>query len=401
MIDAHGATIDAHGATVGAPGAMADASGATDDDTAQFVKLDLPAAPTVLLVDDDEMVRLRLAEIVVAAGYPARTAGDGDEALQSMQDTVPTIVVTDVNMPGMDGFELCRRIRAHEWPGYIYLMLLTVQQEERHILAGLAAGADDYLSKRTSPAQFCARLQIATRVLSLEYSLKSALEAQRRLAMTDALTGVYNRRYFTRHVARELKRAQRFGGSLSLLLIDIDHFKAVNDRYGHGVGDVVLRRLTELIGTSTQRATDWCARLGGEEFAVVLEGSGAFEARHCAEKIRLAVATAPMQTPAGAVRITVSIGVSGLADAGNRGHATVQTLLESADRQLYASKLRGRNCVTTPSRGEAASGLPHAAGSLSACPPAGAGAPAGEEAAPGREPPRPPTPFNTRTLNTR
>jgi two-component system cell cycle response regulator len=322
------------------------------DDTAQILKLDLPIAPTVLIVDDDELVLARLQELVAAAGYGVRTAANGIEALKSLEQSAASVVVTDLNMPGMDGLELCRRIRARVWPGYVYIVLLTVRDEEKDILAGLDAGADDYVCKRTPAAQFTARLRIAKRVLALEYSLKSALENKRQLAMTDALTGAYNRRYFTRHLGREIKRSQRFGGDVSLLLLDIDHFKRVNDTYGHVAGDVVLKTLTRQIAQCFQRATDWCARLGGEEFAIVLEGTNLAEAGICAEKMRQAIENAIIDTSAGVVRITVSIGVSGLGGIA-RNSATVQSLLEHADTNLYASKAGGRNRVTSSNPNDA------------------------------------------------
>jgi two-component system cell cycle response regulator len=317
------------------------------DDTAQVLKLDLPVAPMVLIVDDDELVLARLQELVEAAGYRVRTAANGVEALTCLVESAASIVVTDLNMPQMDGIDLCRRIRAHLWPGYVYVILLTVRDEAKNVLAGLDAGADDYVSKRTSAAEFTARLRIAKRVLALEYSLKSALEGKRQLAMTDALTGAFNRRYFTRHFGREMKRSQRFGGDVSLLLLDIDHFKRVNDTYGHVAGDVVLKKLTRQIAKSLQRATDWCARLGGEEFAVVLEGTNLADAHICAEKMRRAIENSVIDTSAGAVRITVSIGISALGAIAGRNAATVQSLLEHADTNLYASKAGGRNRVTS------------------------------------------------------
>jgi two-component system cell cycle response regulator len=222
-----------------------------------------------------------------------------------------------------------------------------VRDAEKDILAGLDAGADDYVSKRTSAAQFTARLRIAKRVLGLEYSLKNALEKKSQLAMMDELTGAYNRRYLMRHLAWELKRSQRCGDDVSLLLLDIDHFKRVNDTHGHAVGDSVLRELTARIAACLQRQTDWCARLGGEEFAVVLEGTSSVAARACAEKLRRAIADATIDTPAGPVRITVSIGVSALGETADRNAMTVQTLLQEADTNLYASKANGRNRVSS------------------------------------------------------
>jgi diguanylate cyclase (GGDEF)-like protein len=319
------------------------------DDTTQVLKLDLPVAPTVLIVDDDELVLRRLQELVQAAGYRVHTASNGTEALNSLKRSAASIVVTDLNMPGMNGLDLCRRIREHVWPGYVYIVLLTVRDEEEDILAGLDAGADDFISKRTPAAQFTARLRIAKRVLSLEYSLTIALEKKRQLAMIDALTGAYNRRYFARHLGRELKRSQLFGGDVSLLLLDIDHFKRVNDTYGHVVGDMVLKKLTRKIAECLQLVTHWCARLGGEEFAIVLCGTNLQEAGVCAEIVRRAIEGTCIDTSAGAVQITVSIGVSGLGDLASRKLATVQSLLELADANLYSSKDRGRNCVTSSS----------------------------------------------------
>ena len=316
------------------------------DDTAQIARLDLAVSPTVLIVDDDDLVLARLKELVAAAGYKVHTAASGIEALHSLKQTPASIVITDLKMPGMDGLDLCRRIREHVWPGYVYIVLLTARDAEKDILEGLTAGADDYVSKRSSAAQFVARLRSAKRVLDLEYSLKEGLAKMRQLAMTCPLTSVYNRRYFMRHFGRELKRAQRFGGEVSLLLLDIDHFKKINDTYGHVAGDIVLKKLTKLIGVCLQRATDWCARIGGEEFAVVLEGTTLTDARSCAEKLRRAIANATIDAADSAIRVTVSIGVSGLEAITDRRSATVESLLEHADRNLYASKARGRNRVT-------------------------------------------------------
>jgi two-component system, cell cycle response regulator len=316
------------------------------DDTTQIVKLDLPAPPTVLIVDDDELVLARLAELVSGAGYPVHTASDGRSALRILKSSTASVVVTDLNMPGMDGFELCHRIRMQVQPGYVYVVMLTARDEEKDIIAGLEAGADDYVSKRSTSAEFIARLRTAKRVLELEYSLKDALAKKRQLAMTDPLTSLYNRRYFMRHFSRELKRAQRYGGTVSLLLLDIDNFKRINDTYGHGVGDVVLKRFTRQTSKCLQRATDWCARIGGEEFAVVLEGTTLTDARSCAEKVRRQVADSIIETSAGPVQITVSIGVSGLDAIADRASATVQAVLQHADSNLYASKANGRNCVT-------------------------------------------------------
>jgi diguanylate cyclase (GGDEF)-like protein len=252
----------------------------------------------------------------------------------------------DLNMPSMDGLELCRQIRQHPWPGYIFLLLLTAQDAEQDILAGLNAGADDYLSKRTSSAQLLARLRTAQRLLTLEQSLKDALTQTRRLAMTDPLTGAPNRLYFKKRLGRELGRLRRFGGELCLMSIDLDHFKQINDRHGHASGDLVLQEFVRRIGRSIPRDTDWYARIGGEEFAVVLDGTNMPGAAIVAERVRRAIADTPIKTSTALLSVTVSIGVSGLSAGSDQADCTIESLLQLADRSLYASKERGRNCVT-------------------------------------------------------
>jgi diguanylate cyclase (GGDEF)-like protein len=247
-------------------------------------------------------------------------------------------------MPDMDGLTLCRTIRSATYDGYIYIILLTVQDEDDAILDGLNAGADEYLSKRAPAAHLVARLRTAQRILTLEKTLRVALAEKGRLATTDVLTGANNRRYFDRHLAREFKRAQRYREPLSLLLLDIDHFKSVNDRWGHATGDDVLREFAHRIGTALPRATDWYARVGGEEFAVVLPHTSIEGARAVAEKLRRTVCAGPVHTGTGLVDITVSIGVSGF-EALAQDDENSDAMVESADRCLYLAKESGRNRV--------------------------------------------------------
>jgi len=306
----------------------------------------MAVAPRVLLVDDDEIMIERLKDLVTAAGFEVVTAQDGESALVLLATQFAPIVILDRQMPGMDGLELCRRIRAAQYPGYVYIMLVTAHDSEEEILAGLDAGADDYLSKRLSGTHVIARLATARRILQLEHSLRQAIEERRRLAMTDALTGCHNRRYFMNHMRRELKRTRRFGGEVSLLVFDIDHFKHINDRHGHAAGDAVLIEFVRRVQGALPREYDWCARLGGEEFAVVLPQTDLAGAATVAEKIRRAVAAVPVPTSAGAIEITVSVGVSGLACFADRGAVTADNVLSRADDCLYHSKNGGRDRVT-------------------------------------------------------
>jgi diguanylate cyclase (GGDEF)-like protein len=318
------------------------------DATARVLKLNCGVALRVLLVDDDELALAWLGEVLCANGFEVCTATGSLEALASMKVDFAPVVITDLKMPGMDGLELCRTIRQQAWPGYIYILLLTAQDAEEDILAGLSAGADDYLSKRMSPAQLLARLRTAQRILTLERSLKEALAEKRREALTDSLTGAPNRRYFVRRLTRELDRLRLHGGHLCLMSLDIDHFKQINDRYGHASGDSVLKEFVRRIGQCLPRITDWCARMGGEEFCVVLEETNFAGAKIVAERLRQAIADTPILTRAGPVKVTVSIGVSGLEAQANREEVTIDSLLLQADRYLYTSKETGRNCVTFP-----------------------------------------------------
>jgi two-component system, cell cycle response regulator len=313
----------------------------------QIQPLLVSIAPRVLLVDDDEIVIERLRDLVTAAGFEVSTAANGAEALAELRRHFAPIVIMDRNMPGMDGLEVTRTIRDdQQFPGYVYIMLCTAHDSEDEILTGLEAGADDYISKRVSGTQLLARLATARRILSLEHSLKMVIEERRRMAMTDSLTGAHNRRYFMNHMRRELKRARRLGGDLSLLVCDIDHFKHINDRHGHAAGDDVLVEFVRRVQESLPRDYDWCARMGGEEFAIVLPQTPLAGGGTVAEKIRHAVAAAPMVTTAGNVEVTVSVGVTSLSVLTDPGAATAEQLLRRADDCLYTSKNHGRDRVT-------------------------------------------------------
>ncbi len=301
--------------------------------------------PKVLLVDDDQLVLERLHVLIRTAGFDVEIVNDGVTALDALRADFSPIVIADRNMPGMDGLALCRAIRRNDWPGYVYILLLTAQDAEEDILAGLEAGADDYVSKRASPLQLLARLCSARRILSLERSLTEALEENRLLSLTDPLTGAANRRYFMQELTRELEHAHGSGQPLSLLCLDIDDVKRINDRYGHAAGDKVLQEFVRRVNGCLRPGMDWCARIGGEEFAVVLVDVDVEAARATAEAMRAAAASAPIGTNAGNIPITVSIGVAGWC-AGLQAPVTTESLLQRGDEALYASKAAGRNRVT-------------------------------------------------------
>lgn len=306
----------------------------------------------VLIVDDDALMRERLEVIATAAGFDVTTASTGREALETLKRDYCPIVVSDWAMPDMDGVQLCSAIRAESFPGYVYFLLLTARDSQHDIVAGLDAGADDYISKRVSESELVARLRTAKRIVGLEQSLREMIDEKRRIATTDSLTGANNRLYFDKHFGREWNRVRRFGSPLSIVILDIDHFKSVNDKYGHAIGDEVLIEFASRISAALPRDYDWCARVGGEEFIVVLPQTDLPGAMVVAEKLRQFTANAPMKTVAGNLRVTVSIGVAAMSclpvgsDA-KYGDHDYGDLLELADKALYRSKEAGRNRVTS------------------------------------------------------
>lgn len=312
-------------------------------DTTQL--LTVPTRPAILLVDDDDATRDFVSTCAEQQGYATHLCCSPDEALKRLRENFCPIVITDLNASGMGGLGFCRELRARKWPGYTYIVMITGDHEHSAI-AALEAGADDCLRKDAPAAELKARLRVAERIVTLEHRLRRTLEARARQAATDALTGLPNRRAFDRQFNAEFKRARRFGEALSVLLIDVDHFKHVNDQHGHLVGDDALRHLAGTLRTSLPRQYDILARFGGEEFAVVLPHTDREAALLVAERLRAGVERSLLQTCAGALLITVSIGIGHLATRASAEPLTTHDLLDEADRCLYASKRQGRNRVT-------------------------------------------------------
>jgi two-component system, cell cycle response regulator len=314
------------------------------DETSTLVPA-ICVTPRVLIVDDDELVCASLKGEVEAAGYRAVTAFSGESALECLQSSFTPLVILDRNMDGLQGIEVCRRIRAENYPGYVYIIFRTVLDGEADVVEGLEAGADDYLSKETSPRELVARLKTAHRILSHEHGLKHLLRERRRMAMTDALTGAHNRRYFNKYGEREVDRAQEESTQLSLLTLDIDNFKAINDLYGHAAGDCVLVECVRRIRAALRSEED-CVRWGGEEFVVILRHCDLKRARHVAERLLAAIALTPFRIGSFDIPITVSIGGSEFDGCNNRRKVSIESLLHQADECLYQSKKDGRNRVT-------------------------------------------------------
>ncbi len=305
----------------------------------------LPVEPaaTILLAEDDPVTRMLMTRFLKKAGYEVDAVANGTEALDHMMARYYPILVTDWEMPEMDGVALCKAVRNMQLDGYVYALLLTARDSKEHIIAGLEAGADDYLVKPVHEAELIARLNAGRRILNLEHSLRAANQRNRILSITDALTGAYNRRYLMEQLPRELERCRRYAYPLSVLMCDVDHFKKINDVRGHAAGDEVLQQFASRTQKSIRSTSDWVARYGGEEFLVVLPETSQEGALHVAEKLRDLISATPFATRNGDCAVTASFGVASTGQNGPDISLKVEALIRTADECLYQSKQSGRN----------------------------------------------------------
>lgn len=320
--------------------------------------------PTVLVVDDSMIVLTMVTDILEEEGYRVTQAENGRIALDLVKEVRPDLMVLDVMMPEMDGYEVCRHIRAGS-DEYIPILMITAKGELEDLVRGLEVGADDYISKPFQPLELAARVKSLLRIGTLQrrlYLQNLELEAKNQqlealaqqldilnqdlmlLSVTDGLTRAYNHRHFQERLKSEFSRAKRHGDPLACIMIDIDHFKRVNDSFGHPVGDLVLVRLVEVLKEGIRKG-DVLARYGGEEFAVLLPKTDASHAVTLAERLRETVAADGVALPnGGRIAFTVSLGVAGYTPDG--AIQTGDELLQAADAALYRAKNDGRNRVS-------------------------------------------------------
>jgi len=292
------------------------------------------------------------------AGYEVEAVSNGAEALAMLKRRFIPLLLTDWDMPQMNGVALCKAVRAMPLEGYVYTILLTAREGTANVIEGLAAGADDYLTKPPDDNELRARLNTGRRILKLEQSLRAANRRIHLLSITDALTATCNRRYMMERLPQEIERARRYGRPLSVVLCDIDLFKAVNDTRGHQAGDDVLRDFAKLVMNGTRKDIDWVARYGGEEFLIVMPETSVPDAITVAETIRLAIAAHPFEFAGGTLSISASFGVAGYDSPQALQNAGVDALIADADHCLYRSKEAGRNRVTGKALGIAGSADP-------------------------------------------
>ena len=296
----------------------------------------------ILAAEDNPVFQSMLRSILTKWGYDVVLANDGRGALQALEsEEAPRLAILDWMMPGVDGVDVCRRVRSKGREPYIYILLLTARTESEDLVEAIDAGADDYLTKPFNASELRARLRAGERILGLQEQLLAAREALRQEATHDGLTGLLNRRAILGLLQIELTRAVRESLPLSILMVDLDQFKDVNDRFGHLAGDAVLREATERMRTSV-RSYDSVGRYGGEEFLVVLPGCNGEGALGQAERLRLSLAERPFLADRHELPITCSIGVAWRPGA---ARTDADILIREADLGLYGAKANGRNCV--------------------------------------------------------
>jgi two-component system, cell cycle response regulator len=292
-----------------------------------------PTKFKILVVDDDQEIQILLGSWLEKIGFPIRVAGDGQEALDAIELDCPDVLLTDWEMPRVNGLELCRRIRSMSLPHYVYTILLTSKSCEAEKIAGLESGADDFLSKPIAKGELLARLKSGLRVLELERELSL-------LARTDSLTGLLTQRTFFEYLEKEWHRSTRLQLPMSCVMVDLDFFKQINDVYGHPSGDAVLKLTAELL-LDNCRLSDTVCRYGGEEFCILLPETDESNAAVWAEKARERLGALSIPTELKEIRVTGSFGVAQRCDELSDGKA----LVKLADLALLCAKHTGRDRV--------------------------------------------------------
>jgi two-component system cell cycle response regulator len=313
----------------------------------------------VLIAEDEPVSRHMMESMLRRWDYQVLVATDGFEALQILQQAdAPKLAVVDWMMPGIDGIQLCQKIREVKSDAYTYVLFLTAKHTQADVVVGLEAGADDYLTKPFDPQELRGRLRTGERILHLMDQLLTTREKLRSLASHDGLTGLWNHSAILEMLSHELSRADRHNSSVGVVLFDLDYFKKVNDTYGHLTGDHVLTEIAH-VARSLTRPYDAVGRYGGEEFLVVLPGCDPLTAVSHAERLRTAISHAVVKaSDEQEVQVTASFGVT---VAGRQSVSSIDALIEAADTALYRAKEAGRNQVNfmeTVELGSAASDPP-------------------------------------------
>jgi len=297
--------------------------------------------PKILIVDDDRSVLGVAVESLSGIGYAIETAADGVEAVERVRADPPDLMILDVMMPRMNGLEVCRIVKSFASESFIPIILVTVKADIDSKVMGLKIGADDYLTKPYNPLELRARVASMLRIKAIQDKIDSKRRELESLSVTDDLTGLNNHRALQHRLRDEFLRAQRYNDPLALLMVDLDHFKDVNDKYGHLYGDFVLHELSRVMMKAV-RETDFVARYGGEEFLVILPQTHFAGSVQVAERVWRSVGQHNFNDGKTQVQITVSVGVSFFP---NKSVASADDLLANADQALYQAKREGRNRI--------------------------------------------------------
>jgi two-component system, cell cycle response regulator len=301
----------------------------------------LPQDFRIVVVDDDAAIRRLVLLYLRRQEYDVFEFGSGAEARRFFFEHGWDLAILDRRLPDIDGLRLCNEIKSRKELRNRYVIVLTGEDEQADKLEGFDLGADDYVTKPFQPAELLARIRAAKRIVDLQKELMETNRQLELLSITDGLTQLYNHRFFQEEFARKFEEATRYDQPLSLALIDIDHFKKVNDTWGHAVGDEVLKSVSRMFQNSVRKA-DVAARYGGEEFAVIMAQTGMEDARAFAEKVRSLVESDEIPTAVGPIPITVSIGISSIPE---NQLSSPLAMVEAADKALYRAKEGGRNQV--------------------------------------------------------
>jgi len=295
----------------------------------------------VLIVDDSPVYRKLVEQALSQDSSAVLFATSGDQALEIFEREHPEIVITDWVMPDLTGIELCQRIRGGTQASYTYVIILTSNAEKESVVKGLSAGADDYLTKPFHAAELLARVRVGQRLIDLHRQIATKNRLLEELALTDALTGLPNRRAIEIWATRQLSGAARHGFPFWVVMIDLDHFKHVNDAHGHDAGDMVLRKFAEILKSNT-RLSDISGRIGGEEFLQVLTHADEANVGLVLERIRSQFGAEKFVVSGAEFIVTASFGVAGFS---GRKAPEFSELVTRADAALYRAKGRGRNYV--------------------------------------------------------
>ena len=298
-----------------------------------------------ILIADDSIVSRRLLEASLNKwGYQTVTVVDGQQAWESFQrDDVPDLAILDWVMPGLTGPEVCKLVRQQERDKYTYLILLTSKSLKEDLIEGMESGADDYVTKPFDQHELQVRLRAGLRILELQADLMTTREELREQASKDPLTRLFNRGAILDLLDRELARIQRQETTVGLIMLDLDHFKSINDTYGHLAGDEVLRETARRLRGAV-RPYDSVGRYGGEEFLIIMPGCGGIDIENQAERLRKSLAGSPISIGDVSLTVTASFGATYALPAYQAGQ---EGLVRTADEALYKAKRAGRNRVHT------------------------------------------------------